>query len=297
MTSSWNFHPVRERIAAAGMTATGVVVGFAGLSQIFNPVAMAGIAAVTSFILAVGRIKTPGTDRVQSHDLPGIPADNAAAIDDITTRSSALMGMKIRPWVRLQTTKHAAMAEGDLGRIILDPAYVDKPRQRDFLIAHEVSHLANGDSFSVANIAYTGGNVARKLAAIYGMAELALTPLGVTMPSLVNFDLGMADAILAGTSATVGYLAVTQAMKIDEYRADRNAVYVLQNDEGAKEFFYSCPRRSTLAQAFNPHPSQQERLKAIDTVMTTIRHLPPPALAPEMAGQITGQLQRGRFPA
>lgn len=312
----WPYEHTRERIAEnAAALGSGALLCF-GLSQIFNPVALAAAVGYGAFRTAfdLGRMTHPqASDRFlaktnalqsASDDYPEIcdlvlKFSHAANIKPPRlTLASDDYAIKNLSWISRRRIKRPEYHGTFMSRVMFsNPAmhYIGtthefikshSPETVRFALAHEVAHIKSKDHLKAFTlVSLTQHHIMRFLYAGIAIAGGALlagisTPLSALV--IVN---GWSGALWAGgvlgLTAIASKFGMNYASRLRELRADRNAVYLTGETRGMSRFLMmegGC-RPPGMIWEWGSYPSSHRRLMHLHTAYALASQYPPAASA------------------
>ena len=145
-----------------------------------------------------------------------------------------------------------------------------------FIIAHEMSHL-QVDSFSL--VSYSKAAVGKMSELLFWGTGIAIglslfgigLPLMATLPALMTLFVAN---VVSGTAFNFG-------TRVKERRADRNALYLTRDLEGAKEamdYVHDDPESkgpsTLLEEAFKTHPGYTSRMRSLSQAFNKVAKYP-----------------------
>lgn len=272
-TPSWRYTKASDhvKLGATGLAAAGVY-GLA-LSQVFNPVALAGVAAYavakTSYsfykmtragyadkMVKDGYISplTPEhqylQDMVSDIDkMARMKPHTAYIAEDKLVRAMTpwyLRWLLSNPKVFHKAMENTAAALTTMDVVFISRPFIDKysPAIERFVVAHEMGHAYAEDSSSAPLIVKSLKKTMQThllyglaIAAGMGMLGMVGLPLATTTLPILAGGVGLftAGAVLAGASLAAGQI-INYGSRVMEYRADRNAVYMTRFPDAGENF-------------------------------------------------------------
>lgn len=323
-SKNWNFRPAagQLKIATAGIAATAVY-GLA-LTQIFNPLALAGFIAFGAGKTALSyyMMTRPDYDKklVQSNHLSplepeheyiqtmvddivkmtGMKPHTAYIIEDKLVRAAMpwyLRWMLKEPKIYKRVMENSAMALSTLDIVCISRQFIDKYSTgiERFAVAHEMGHAYNEDSSPLQTIAKVLKKSTEK-GLLWGMgACLAFGTLGVIGLPLATTTLPVMAAgvglfkggLMLGAASFATNRILAYGSRVQEYRADRNAVYFTRNADADINFLTEASEKG-VAPSRSPrfetaeHPSYHRRVAGLRAAFTeAAAHPVPPTVAPK----------------
>jgi Zn-dependent protease with chaperone function len=315
--SKYPFKTMKERTLTGGSAALGLAAFGWGLSSIFNPVALGIAVAYGAYTVGgaalmsvkpfrewqmnalvkkgkaeevspdsrIGRIAkevsddlgraappkiyTIGTEMVAKMALPfGLRwlAKNASFKKFLTEKAMPKVYAALPGANTMYTTKEA-----------LNSDISDKALR--FIVAHEMGHL-KADAASPTLLGRAFIKAAGKPLLLAVGAGLVLSAFGVGLPVTLGMGLFKAGAALIGLKMASN-VSMNFGMRVLERRADRNALYVTRDLEGAREtmnFLHEPGQRkpsSVLKESFLDHPSYLKRMDALTSAFNVVSKYAP----------------------
>lgn len=320
----YRFNSFGQWIQTVGSGIAGLGVMGAGVAFLFNPV-VGIVAAAYAAIPVLGQVLLASPRIRNSMFESGIKKGEYAPVDDnedivkTAKEISDRLGRPVPPkvytmsydtvakmglplgfkWLRKLPSIRKMMVEKAMPKVYAalpganvllttKEALAQKVPQREleFTIAHEMSHL-KVDGFSL-NM-YAG--VIRKRASqllMWGCAIAGgLALVGVTLPFTAGLGILPTAAALFGV-ARVAKAAVSFGTRVIERRADRNALYITRDLQGAVDMMDHLheakdKKRTTWSQAvFDDHPPYLKRIKALNRSFNVVSKYPALPGTPEV---------------
>jgi Zn-dependent protease with chaperone function len=306
LNKHWNYAPLRGRIAENAATAGAVAVYGAGLAQIFNPAALGLAAAYAAGHLIYNELMTrysgvPGLIR-DGYISPLPPqykslqtmADDMAKVMGIWPPKIFVVNDKMlramTPWYmrwqlrdRYTSAKYmrqTAAAISNLNMIMMGEQMMKHASDDEmrFIMAHEMGHVKNGDSSSLRAYAHTtkkhmghallAGTALAIGAAIFGSGGVAASLLlGAGAWPVLGPWLALGGLLATGGAAR---LFLNGASLVMEKLADRNAIYVTRDAEGANRGLLEImdgqktpPQLPPIVEVLGTHPTYHPRVANI----------------------------------
>lgn len=322
LKKQWNYAPLRGRIAGNAAAAGAVAVYGAGLAQIFNPAALGLAASYAAGHLVYNALMArysgvPGLIRGgYISPLPPQYQSLQATVDDVA-RVMKIWPPKIyvvndrmlramTPWyarwqlrdryVRAKCMRYTAAAVSNLNLIMMGEEMMKQASDEElrFIIAHEMSHVKNGDSTTLRAFANTAKkHMGRALLAGTGLAIGAALfgSGGVAAPLLLGAGawpvlgpwLALGGLLLTGGAAR---LLLNGASLVMERQADRNAIYVTRDAEGANRGLLDImdgrkipPELPGFIEFLGTHPTYHPRIANIRAAWQEAASYPVPPTA------------------
>lgn len=318
----WNYAPLRGRIAGNAAAAGAVAVYGAGLAQIFNPAALGMAAAYAAGNLIYNELMArysgvPGLIRggyisplPQQHKALQTMADDMARVMGMWPPKIYVVNDRIlramTPWyarwtlrdryVRAKSMRQTAAAISNLNMIMMGEEMMRQATDEElrFIIAHEMSHVKNGDSTTLrafvhtakkhmghALLAGTGLAIGAALFGSGGMAAPLL--LGAGAWPLLGPWLALGGLLLTGGASG---LLLNGASLVMERRADRNAIYVTRDGQGANQGLVDImegrkipPELPAFIEFLGTHPTYHPRIANIRAAWQEAAAYPVPPTA------------------
>ena len=296
----WKFTSLNERVKITGASLAAIAVYGAGLSAVFNPLAI-GVAAgyagysvakvqisrfhpIRDFLLNRSIKKGRYTELPKDHRLAQIVGEVNQQLgrkkvprillvgEDTVAKMSAPPGLRrlVKPLVRKNMHKvFAASPDADI--LITTQAALDKnlsEKQLRFIVAHEMSHIKM-DKDSTTLLGGLAIKKATRALVLGGLAVMALGAFGVALPMAFTSSMPVWGGLLAlGGIRMAADIGIKYAHRIIERRADRNALYLTKDKDGAfeamdmlhKDAPYHAP---ALVEIFQSHPSFTPRVQSL----------------------------------
>lgn len=311
----WNYHPRKEIAKEAAATVIGAAAFGLTLSQVFNPLAL-GIAASYAGLRTIHQyaymhLLPERTMRkwLEKSYLEKIPADHElqAITDEFTqtlekprhtaflAKDKLVMAMlpaylkpvkffkSLQEKLLQKTRSKVAGALTTTDSVMATREFLASvtPRQLRFVLAHEMSHAKVEDSSSPALIFKVAKkHMFRALAAGVVVSAGAAMAGVASVPTLV---VGGISLLKAATILVVGSklanAAINYSGRIQERRADRNAMY-LTRDPGAaidwlKQAEDNKPTRVPAWLEIYSHPTYYPRVENIRHAWEEVAKYPP----------------------
>ncbi len=275
MTDRWNIKPLRDTVSEIALSAGGLGLCAFGLSQIFNPIAL-GLAATTAITIVAARAWTP--DRrtrpyEQRDSLSALSPERAAHLKARLGQFAEAASMKTVPSLLVDSDKKVRGGQANLDQyaVIIDTHIAEhKPRQAEFLAAHELKHLHTQDGHST--VAWAAGIIQPSIAGVSLLAGSCLNSFlhwmdRMDVPGVLqNGGLTLPHIAWAAAGVAAGLATVNRAHRISEYRADRFALDQTNDYEAAAAFLGSVPRKNPVARFFDDHPTPESRIRRLESV-------------------------------
>ena len=314
--NTYKFKTIKERLLTSTSAVAGLSVLGIGLASVFNPIALGAVGAYSAYKYgssalmaippykrwAMNRMVKKGHAKALPEDAPvslmakdisdslGRPkAPKVYTIDVSTVAEIALpLGMrwlaKLRP-VQDSISREAmrkvfAAAPGANVLLTTKEALATTPeKEMRFIIAHEMSHLKT-DAFSPSIFARSIiKHTTQPLILAAGVAT-GLSLFGVGLP----LTLGLSAIKALGAVIAIQYAAKATAhfgMRVVERRADRNALYITRDMDGAQkamDHLHDGKQRKAMSifkEAVQTHPSYLPRKAALLKSFNAVSKYPP----------------------
>lgn len=198
------------------------------------------------------------------------------------------LGRVLRPLLKDMISKESYkfFATSSIGSFLLVPE--EEKRQRNwsdeeqrFTIAHELSHIKTDDSKSVHLL---GHNVSKHITRGLFWGSIAVGLAGTVvggLPAIFASGYGAVSGLATlGLGVAAQKLCFNAASRVQEFRADRNALAVTQDEDAALKVMDKLHDRYETSIAapsfsfediFNSHPSYQRRVSALQKAWDGMR--------------------------
>jgi Zn-dependent protease with chaperone function len=312
----WDYHPLNERVAEAGISlATAGAYGLA-LSQIFNPIAL-GVAAAYG-VAQTGYLyyKLHKEDAIDEAKKKGyfeeLADDNQhlqPLVDEFTEAAGMTPHKVVRatekfikqamlPWhlrwiMKVPKIKEKIMNNAAAANTTMDLMMVTRPFTKShdpdvirFVTAHEISHAKVEDSYKLNNIAKVTKKHMNRVLLIGAVATAAAGLVGfAAVPAVFAGGLGLfKGALLLGVASSAANIGLNYANRIKERRADRNAIYLTRDIQPAIKFLNSVednkvPPKKPAFMELSSHPSYHPRIANLKAAFAEVSQYPTPRTA------------------